>query len=445
MLRNLILFAIILCMPLSAFSLTIDEIVQLALSTNNNLKSKEYTLKSKELASSNAMLIFFPSIGAQYDFSYNWRDMSNALNRKTETDMATFSTYVNLNLFNGLSDMFTYQIANLNTKMAKSDLDAAGYDTILDAQNAYINLLKAKSDLEVAESNLKLLEMQKRDAQISADNGLIARNDLLQTETYLASAQLQKITAQSAVTKAVQKLEKVINRKLDANEELVEPLLLDIDLESEEVLKEKMFNNRSDLKYLEQSYEVAKKTEVSSLSGVYPKIDASFTYTTYGNDGNPFTGAPKSDGGVTSFLSGGNTIDSNMAVGVTASWNILNVASSSMKSIADKRTRQALAYSIADTKQNMVLELQTYIEMYNTSKAQLAQAITGVSHAEENYRVTKNLYDQSAATMTQLLDASSLLNEAKVAESNARYSVISSVYQLERTIQEKLPVHNAQE
>ncbi len=439
MLRNLILFAIILCMPLSAFSLTIDETVQLALSTNNNLKSKEYTLKSKELASSNAMLIFFPSIGAQYDFSYNWRDMTKALNKKTETDSATFSTYVNLNLFNGLSDMFTYQIANLNTKMARSDLDAAGYDTILDAQNAYINLLKAKSDLEVAESNLKLLEMQKRDAQISADNGLIARNDLLQTETYLASAQLQKITAQSAVTKAVQKLEKVINRKLDANEELVEPLLLDIDLESEEVLKEKMFNNRSDLKYLEQSYEVAKKTEVSSLSGVYPKIDASFTYTTYGYEGNPFSGA-----NVGADMASSN-IDNNMAVGVTASWNILNVASSSVKSIADKRTRQALAYSIADTKQNMVLELQTYIEMYNTSKAQLAQAITGVSHAEENYRVTKNLYDQSAATMTQLLDASSLLNEAKVAESNARYSVISSVYQLERTIQEKLPVHNAQE
>ena len=44
--------------------------------------------------------------------------------------------------------------------------------------------------------------MQKRDAQISADNGLIAKNDLLQTETYLASAKLQKITAQSAVTTA---------------------------------------------------------------------------------------------------------------------------------------------------------------------------------------------------------------------------------------------------
>ena len=441
MFKPVILLAMVVLLPVSAFSLTIDETVQLALSSNNNLKSKEYTLKSKKLVSSNAMLIFFPSIGAQYDFSYTKRDMTTALQRKTENNVASFSTYINLNLFNGLSDMFNFQMAKLNSDMAASDLDAAGYDTILDAQNAYINLLKAKSDLEVAESNLKLLEMQKRDAQISADNGLIARNDLLQTEAYLASAQLQKITAQSAVTQAVQKLEKVINRKLDPNEELVEPVLLDITLESEEVLKEKMFNNRSDLKYLEQSYEVAKKTEMSSLSGVYPKIDASFTYTTYGHEGNPFTGAPTSYGSINSNVSGGNTVDNNMVVGVTASWNLLSVASSSMQSIADKRTRQALAYSIADTKQNMVLELQTYIEMYYTSKAQLAQALTGIKHAEENYRVRKNLYDQSAATMTELLDASSLLNEAKVAESNARYSVISSVYQLERTIQEKLPVH----
>lgn len=441
MFKPVILLVMVVLLPVSAFSLTIDETVQLALSSNNNLKSKEYTLKSKKLVSNNAMLIFFPSIGAQYDFSYTKRDMTTALQRKTENNVASFSTYINLNLFNGLSDMFNFQMAKLNSDMAASDLDAAGYDTILDAQNAYINLLKAKSDLEVAESNLKLLEMQKRDAQISADNGLIARNDLLQTEAYLASAQLQKITAQSAVTQAVQKLEKVINRKLDPNEELVEPVLLDITLESEEVLKEKMFNNRSDLKYLEQSYEVAKKTEMSSLSGVYPKIDASFTYTTYGHEGNPFTGAPTSYGSINSNVSDGNTVDNNMVVGVTASWNLLSVASSSMQSIADKRTRQALAYSIADTKQNMVLELQTYIEMYYTSKAQLAQALTGIKHAEENYRVRKNLYDQSAATMTELLDASSLLNEAKVAESNARYSVISSVYQLERTIQEKLPVH----
>lgn len=430
MFKKFLLVIIVLMLPISSFALTIDEAVMIALESNNKIKSKEYTLKSKELASKNAVLIFLPSVGVGYDYSYRWAEMAKS---KTDGDLSSLSAYAKLNLFNGLSDMYAYQIAKLNSDMALSDLDAAGYDIILEAQNGFIDVLKARSDLEVAESNLKLLEMQKRDAQISADNGLIARNDLLQTETYLASAQLQKITAQSAVTRAEQKLSKILNRKLAEKEELVEPVFLDVTLESEDVLRDKMFANRSDFKYLEQSYKVAKKTEMRSLNGVYPKIDASFNYSSYGDNGNPFAGAGSM-----------NQPDSNMSVGVTASWNILNVASSSMQSIADKRTRQALAYNIADTKQNMVLELQSYIEMYYTSKAQLVQATAGVKHAQENYRVTKNLYNQSAATMTQLLDASSLLNEAKVAESNARYSVLSSVYQLERTIQEKLPVHNTQ-
>lgn len=432
MFRYLILIIAMAVMPLTASALTIDETVTLALDTNNNIKSKQYTVKAKDLSANNAILIFMPSIGVSYDYSYSWQDKTKAANTKTNGDLSTLSAYANLNLFNGLSDLFGYQLAKLDRDMAVSDLDAASYQTILDAQLAFINVLKAKSDLEVAESNLKLLEMQKRDAQISADNGLIAKNDLLQTETYLASAQLQKITAQSAVTTAIQSLEKVINRKLAPNEELVEPVFMDITLESEEVLKDKMFANRSDLKKLEQSYEAAKKTENRSLSGVYPTIDASFTYAGYGDSIDPFAGNP---GGM----------DSNMTVGVTASWNILSVASASLQSLSDKRTRQALAYSIADTKQSMVLDLQSKIEGYYTSKAQLAQSIIGVQHAEENYRVTKNLYDQSAATMTELLDASSLLNEAKVSESNARYSVISSVYNLEWVIQEKLPVHEVQQ
>lgn len=429
MFRYFILIISMAVMPLTASALTIDETVTIALDTNNNIKSKQYTVKAKELASDNAILIFMPSIGVSYDYSYSWQDRTKAANTKTDGDLSTLSAYANLNLFNGLSDLFGYQLAKLDRDIAVSDLDAASYQTILDAQLAFINVLKAKSDLEVAESNLKLLEMQKRDAQISADNGLIAKNDLLQTETYLASAQLQKITAQSAVTQAIQSLEKVINRKLASNEELIEPVFMNITLDSEDILKEKMFANRSDLKKLEQSYQAAKKTENRSLSGVYPTIDASFNYAGYGDSADPFAGNP---GGM----------DSNMTVGITASWNILSVASASMQSLSDKRTRQALAYSIADTKQSMVLDLQRKIENYYTSKAQLAQSIIGVQHAEENYRVTKNLYDQSAATMTELLDASSLLNEAKVSESNARYSVISSVYNLEWVIQEKLPVHD---
>lgn len=432
--NRFILILLALVIPFSSWSLTIEEAVILSLETNNNIKSKEYTVKSKDLLQSSSLLLFMPSFGVQYNYNYssNQNLASDALSAQFNLsgDYGSIGAYASLNIFNGLSDLYSFQIAKLDKEMAVSQLDAAAYDTILNAQTAYVDVLKATSDLEVAESNLKLLERQKRDAQISADNGLIAKNDLLQTETYLASAQLQVITAKSTLTKAKQNLERQIHRKLSSDEQFVEPVLLNINLESEEVLKEKMFANRSDLKYLEQSYESSKKQEKKSLNGVYPKVDASFNYYSYGEDGNIVGGAAL------------RRLNSNYTFGVTASWNVLSVASSSVQSIAQKRATQSLAYSIADTKQNMILDLQYAIENYYTSKAQLAQSIISVSHAEENYRVTKNLYDQSAATMTDLLDASSKLNEAKVAESNARFSVLSSVYTLERTIQEKLPVHS---
>ncbi len=435
MFKHFILIIAFVFAPLVTKALTIDETVSLALDSNNNIRSKQYTVKSKELAADNAILIFVPSINLGYNYNYNWADMTKSANGKREGDLSDFSLTINLNLFNGLSDLFAFQLARLDKGMSVSDLEATSHQTVLEAQTAFINVLKAKSDLEVAESNLKVLEMQKKDAQISADNGLIAKNDLLQIETYLASAQLQKITAQSAVTRAFQSLEKVINRKVGMEEDLIEPVFIDITLESEDSLKEKMFTNRSDLKMLEQSYRAAKKTENRSLSGISPKIDARFSYSMYGDSADPFNGNPSGYN---------NSPDNNMVLGVTASWNLLTVATSSLQSISDKRARQALAYSIADTKQNMILDLQTKIEMYYTSKAQLNQAIIGVRHAQENYRVTKNLYDQSAATMTELLDASSLLNEAKMAESTAKYSVLTSVYNLEWVIQEKLPVHEVQ-
>ena len=159
MFRYLILIISMAVIPLTASALTIDETVTIALDTNNNIKSKQYTVKSKELASDNAILIFMPSIGVSYDYSYSWQDKTKAANTKTEGDLSTLSAYVNLNLFNGLSDLFGYQLARLDKDIAVSDLDATSYQTILDAQIAFINVLKAKSDLEVAESNLKLLEM----------------------------------------------------------------------------------------------------------------------------------------------------------------------------------------------------------------------------------------------------------------------------------------------
>ena len=429
MLKRLLTVLSFTVLPVSSYALTIEEAVNYALESNNLIKSQQLTVKSKDLARQGAILIFLPNMGAEYNYAYNWQDKGKAAG-KNELGTGSLSAYVRLNIFNGLNDLALYQTARIDRDMSKLQLDAVGYDTILNAQNAYVRVLKSKRDLEVSKSHLKALEMQKRDAQISADNGLIAKNDLLQTETYLAQAQLQVITAESMVTKALQNLERVIDKKNLKNEQFYDPDVKNVNIGSEEDLTNKMFANNSKLKAQEKSYELAKKTEMRAMSKVYPKIDAFFNYATYGEDGAITGGIP---------MKGEN----EMSVGVTASWDVVGIAVSAVDSVSKKRSRQALAYNIANTKQDMVLDLQSAIETYYTSLAKLRQAKIAVKHAEENYRVTKNLYDQSATTMTNLLDASTKLNEAKVQESSANYEVINSVYYLERVIEEKLPVNNS--
>lgn len=441
MARFLVLLVFIFAPLVPGFALTIDEAVDQALETSDTIKQQQETMAASKYGVDNAIMIYFPVIGVSYEYSYMWNNRNN-LNMGSSGSggasmysggnyhggYSTATAYATLNIFNGLNDYSTVEIAKLNYGMAGNQLENISYNVTLNAQTSFINVLKAQSSLKVAMSNLELLKLQKRDAELSAANGLIAKTDVLQIDTYLATAELQRISAESDLKIAVKTLENVINRRLTPGEVLVEPPFDMVKLPDVQTLKATMYENRSDLKYLEQSYQTSKKNETMSLSGVYPKIDVSANYNRYGDDFNPFQGYEY------------QLRDEVATIGFTASWNLLSIATSSVASMSKKRETQAIAYSIADTKKSMSLDLDTALATYETSHAQLAQSKISVQYALENYRVKKNLYDQNAATQTDLLDAAQILNQARLDESNAIYNVIASIYNLERIVQEKFTV-----
>lgn len=425
MVRLLVLLVLIF-MPLSqSFALTIDEAVSLAVDSNNTIKQQQESIAAKKYGVEGAYLIYFPIIGISYEAAYAWDDSVRVGGTRSSGDTSTASAYLKFNIFNGLNDYSTVGMAKLDYEMQNSQLVNTSYNITLNAQNSFINVLKAKSSLEVAISNLELLKLQKRDAELSAANGLISKADVLQVDTYLASAELQRISAESSLKIATKTLENIINRELQLNEVLIEPAFDTVNIPEYKSLKDMMYENRSDLKYQQQSYEVSRKNETKSLSGVYPTIDLNAGYYRYGDGINAFRGIES------------QKRDEVASVGVTASWNITGIAVSSINYMSKKRDTQAIAYGIADTKQSMSLELDTALANYETSQAQLVQSKISVQYATENYRVKKNLYDQNAATQTDLLDAVQILNQAKLDETSAIYGVIYSIYSLERIAQAK--------
>ena len=426
--RFLVLLFLVLTPVFPAFALTIDEAVSLAIENSYTIKQQQENVNSSKYAYDGAFLIYAPSVGLTYDYAHSWNKASSNASR-ISAGQSTASAYLKLNIFNGLNDSNTVDIANLSYSMAGNQLITTSHNVTLNAQNAFINVLRANSTLQVALSNVELLKLQKRDAELSAANGLIAKTDVLQIETYLASAELQRISAESSLNVAIKTLENVINRPIASNEMFVEPIFDKVQIPDNTILKDMMYTNRSDLKYLEQSYLVSKKNENTAFSGVYPKLDLSAGYYRYGDDLNAFQGL-KSQGRY-----------ETASIGITASWNLLNIAVSRFSYMSKKKTTQATAYAIADTKQAMGLELDTALANYENAQAQLTQAKIGVQYAEENYRVQKSLYDQTATTQTDLLNAAQALNQAKLSETTAVYAVIASIYSLERIVQEKFIVN----
>lgn len=426
MLRFLICL-MVFAVPFSGYALTVDEAVDLALKGNNTIKNKMSIVEARDYEAKNAMLIFYPSVGVSYNYGYNWDDLTTAGKGTQNYDASSATLSATLNLFNGLNDKNAVDVARLNKDRASTDLNSSNQDIILQARSYFISVLKAQSNLKVAEENLQLLMRQKRDAQISADNGLIAKNDLLQVDTYLASAELQRINAASALTVARQALENTINRSLNKDEVLTEPVMNNVKLVDENALREMMFKNNSQIQSLEQGYLLSLKSENMAKRTLYPRVDLRASYSIYGDDMLAWSGSMQKD--------------SSAAVGVTASWNVLDAFAGYYSSRGKKKETMALGYTIADTKQAMSLQLSQAIENHLTALATLKQSEISVKSAEENFRVIKNRYDQSAATMTDLLNASVLLNQAKVAKSNAVYDVIGSVYKLERLLETALPAN----
>ncbi len=425
--KRLLLGVISSLLAMNAYALTIDEAVMSALEKDYSIKSQQENVKAANLVSRSAYLIFFPTIQASYNYTHSTNERLNS-GGSVESESGTLGASASLNIFKGFQDVANMDIAYLNTDVANLTLDTKGYDTMLNTQNAFINVLKAKQEYDLAMQNLELLNLQLRDAKLSADNGLIAKNDLLEVETYVASAELQRIATESGVKIALRQLENVMNTQLTDDTTFIEPELILLNDVKYETLEELMLANRSDLKTLDKNYEMSEANETLALSPVYPRINVVAGYNMYGDSFSPFTGG-NSQG-----------YETGMTYGITASWEIVSAAASIYNEMSKSHTTQALAYTIAGAKQSLELGLRTALQSYTTSQAQLAQSEIAIRSAEENYRVTNSMYQQSMATMTDLLDATILLNQAKIAESNAKYSVIASVFQIERLIE--MPVED---
>ena len=281
---------------------------------------------------------------------------------------------------------------------AENDKNAIAYNI----SQAYNNLFKASQIIKVLEENL--VASKKRDETFLKleNNGLMARNDRLKAQLQTSNIELQLLDANNNYS--------IANINMDLLLGLPENTVLKID---ENYINE-MSENQTSTYFLNQALQNRKDLQALDYQRKAASVGAK---------------AAKSENLPTIAITGGYfaadvpgllTVTNAINVGVGVQYNLDNLwkkNSSLLKAQAREKQLEANNELLND---QIKLEINKDYQNSVLAKKKIEVYERALEQATENYRITKNKYDNGLSNITDLLDADAALVGAKVNVINAK-------------------------
>jgi len=290
-------------------------------------------------------------------------------------------------VFSGFRLHYGIESARYLEEAAKLDVQNQKELLIQNTIGAYCNLYKAQKSVELVKKNLKQQDIRVADFANLEKNGVLAYNDLLKARLQQSNTELALMDAENNLK--ITRVNMSLMLGLPENTELVADSASFQTIGDAGIISEwegKAFQQRTDIKSLTY-HEKASVTAIKSIKGEY------------------FPGLAFTGGYVAANIPGLLTITNAINFGLGLQYNIGSIWKTSAKLDAAKArlsevqvTENMLADQIRmevnQAYENYLLSLRK-IEVYNKAKEQAA----------ENYRISKNKYENKLMTITDLLDA----------------------------------------
>lgn len=413
-----IMIFLLILWPAAATALTMEQVVARGLEHHPRISQFRHLQTSRAAALNAARAVYLPSV----DLAYIDLVHSEENYYTTGRQLSVFYVEASLNLFNGFSDQADILKARSLERASVEKKKSVKADIILSIKEAFIGVLTARSFMETAGESVRLLERQQRDAALHLDQGLIAKNDLLRVEVDLATARQELLQSQGNYDIAVKSLENTIGLPLE-NGEIVEdpsgvPGTGTLDFEG---MKKQMLAARSELAYLAQIRDAYENEQKAIAGGYLPAVDLVVGHERYGDTPVPW--------------GRDNTYDHDSTAQIRISWNLFDGRSRHHRIQENRAAILSVDAQIKETAQALELQLSSALTAYRTAKGKLETAVTAVTQAEENYRVTDNRLRQRQATIVDILDARFYLTRARNQKISAFYDLHKSAASIDRVLE----------
>jgi outer membrane protein len=279
---------------------------------------------------------------------------------------------------------------------------------VVNTVNAFANLYKSKKAVDLVKENLTQSQQRVNDFTNLEKNGIVARNDLLKVELQSSNIELSLLDAESNF--------KLASVNMDLMLGLPEETMLDPDSsslvqpDSIKTIGEyelSALQSRKEITALNLQKKAADLGVKSAKADYYPTLAITGGYIALD---------------VPNFI----TVTNALNFGVGLKYNI----SSLWKTKATVHEAQARALELESNEEllndDIRLQINQAFENYLLSQKKIEVLQQAVVQATENYRITKNKYDNSLETTTDLLDADVASLQAQLNYSNAKADAVVS-------------------
>lgn len=321
----------------------------------------------------------------------------------SEKDFYEYGFSVRQNVYNFGKTYATIRASRQALSVRQSDVSRVRNDSALEFILAYLDLLEAEKMVTVAKDEVERLISHVKDASALYAEGMVTKNDILESEVSLADARQRLLSFENARSVRESHVNSLLLRPLDA--ELV-PVELSVQVIAEVDLTEALENaerERPELKQADAEILVREEEKKAVRATFFPDIFVSGGYNYEENrymvhEGNWFVNA----GATINLYSGGATV---------AKMKALDAEISALRVSREK---------LLDT-----IRLEVKRASLNLESAQRRIEVTekAIDSAEENLRLQQLRYEEGVGTATDVLDAVALRSTAVSNYWNSLYSM----------------------
>ena len=338
-----------------------------------------------------------PDINLKINTSSAQPGEENTGNSTPKVDQAAYALVnASVPLFAGFRVKYGIESAKYLEQAARLDVEKDKEEVIQNVISAYSNLYKAHKSVALVKENMEREQQRVVDFTNMERNGIMARNDLLKAQLQLSNIELSLLDAENNLN--------IANVNMNLMLSLPVNTVLRPDSTGFEVAPlpgtindwvEKALTNRKDRAALALRIQAAGTAVKATTGAYYPSLALTGGYVA---------------ANIPNLL----TLTNALNLGIGLQYDLASLYKTSAKVDAAKaRLHQAQAADgiLAD---QVRLEVYNSYQNYIVSVRKVDVYKKSVEQANENYRITKNKYDNSLVTTTELLDADVAQLQAKL-------------------------------